>query len=127
MITMESQGSWSKTEAWLRACSKNPTAVMAILDRFGLEGAAKLSQATPFDTGGTAEQWYYMATMGPGGFSLVFSNGNVIDGVPVAIILQYGHGTGTGGFVPGRDYINGVIKPLFDRLDQEIWKAVTRL
>lgn len=127
MITVESRGSWDKTEAWLRACAKNPSGVMSILDRFGNEGVAKLAQATPVDTSNTAGQWYHMATMGPGGFSLVFSNGNVIDGVPVAIILQYGHGTGTGGFVPGRDYINPVIAPLFERLDAEIWKAVTKL
>lgn len=99
--------------------------LISILSKYGEEGVAALSAATPVDTGNTASQWYYEITRGAGGFSLVFRNANVNDGQPIAILLHYGHGTRTGGWVPGFDYINDAIQPIFDRLSDDFFKEVT--
>jgi hypothetical protein len=95
------------------------------LDRFGREGVAALANATPVDSGLTASSWTYEIEQGSGSVSITWLNTNTVSGVNVAIILQYGHGTGTGGYVQGQDYINPVIKPLFDRIAEDVWKAVT--
>ena len=86
-----------------------------------------LSSATPKETGKTASSWYYEIKRQNGSVSLEFYNSNVNKGVPIAIILQYGHGTGTGGWVEGIDYINPVIQPLFKQLADDAWKEVTKL
>ena len=127
MIEVTSSGSWARTEAWLRACSKQPTALRGILERGAQAGVMALQAATPWDTGNTAAQWDYVITMSPVGFSIQWTNANVNDGVPIAVILQYGHGTGTGGYVPGVDYINPAMKPIFETIEADIWKAVTKL
>ena len=85
-----------------------------------------LSCATPVDSGNTANSWYYEIENKKGQVRINFLNSNINQGVPIAIILQYGHGTGTGGWVQGRDYINPAIQPVFDRILQDIWKEVTR-
>lgn len=97
------------------------------LDRYGKEGVAALASATPVDTGLTANSWYYEIERGRGTASITFYNSNVQRGICIAIILQYGHGTGTGGWVEGRDYINPAIQPIFDRLAENAWKEVTSL
>lgn len=99
--------------------------VLGILDRFGAEGVAALATATPSESGETARSWYYEVTQGDGGYSLVFRNSHVNDGEPIVILIQHGHGTGTGGYVSPRPFINEAIQPIFDRLGDEIWKAVT--
>lgn len=97
------------------------------LDQFGKEGVAALASATPVDTGLTANCWYYEIERVRGGASLTFYNSNVHRGINIAIILQYGHGTGTGGWVQGRDYINPAIQPIFDKIAENAWKEVTKL
>lgn len=97
------------------------------LDRYGREGVAALVSATPTRTGKTANSWHYEIVQGKGTVSITFNNSNIQNGVPIAIILQYGHGTGTGGWVEGRDYINPAIRPIFDKLAENAWKEVTKL
>lgn len=95
------------------------------LDRYGREGVAALASATPLDSGRTASGWYYEIERGSESTVIRYCNYNVNDGVPIAVILQYGHGTGTGGYVQGRDYINPAIQPVFDRIADSAWKEVT--
>lgn len=98
-----------------------------LLNKYGHLGVEALSEATPKDTGQTASMWSYKVEISGDRISLSFHNSNVNKGVNIAIILQYGHGTGTGGWVEGRDYINPAIQPLFDQLAEEAWKEVTRV
>ena len=95
------------------------------LDKYGREGVAALASATPVDSGLTADSWYYEIERGNSFTRIVFLNSHVNKGVPIAIIIQYGHGTGTGGYVQGRDYINPAIQPLFDTIANNAWKEVT--
>ena len=96
-----------------------------VLDSYGKRGVEALSAATPVDTGLTASSWGYTIQNSAAGASITFTNSNVNKGVNIAIILQYGHGTGTGGWVEGRDYINPAIQPIFDELVEKVWKEVT--
>ena len=98
-----------------------------ILDRYGKKGVAALSSATPVESGATASAWYYEVSIKRGAYTITFFNSNVNKGVPIAIILQYGHGTRNGGWVNGRDYINPSIQPVFDEIVEEAWKEVTKL
>ena len=88
-------------------------------------GVAALQANTPVDSGATAASWDYRILATSRGLSIVWTNSNDAGGTPVAILLQYGHGTGTGGYVVGRDYINPAIKPVFDRIANDVWKVVT--
>lgn len=97
------------------------------LDRYGREGVAALTSATPVDTGLTAKSWYYRITNQKGLVEISFHNSNIQNGVPIAIILQYGHGTGTDGWVQGRDYINPAIQPVFDKIAESAWREVIKL
>lgn len=124
MITFRHRGDFSKTTRFLER-AKHAVRI-ADLDRFGREGVAALASATPVDSGLTASSWYYEVVYTKSGAKIVFNNSNIQNGVPIAIILQYGHGTGTGGWVEGRDYINPAIQPVFDRLVDEAWREVTR-
>ena len=92
----------------------------------GRAGVAALSSATPVDSGETAASWYYEITNKNNTITISFHNSNIQNGVPIAILLQYGHGTGTGGWVQGRDYINPAIQPIFDQIAEYAWKEVTR-
>ena len=96
------------------------------LDRFGRAGVDALASATPYDTGRTSRSWYYEIKNQNGVASISFHNSNSNNGVPIAIILQYGHGTRNGGWVEGRDYINPAIQPIFDNLAESAWKEVAR-
>ena len=100
---------------------------LGILDKYGREGVSALASATPTDTGKTASSWYYQIERRNGSVAIVFLNSHINQGIPIAIILQYGHGTGTGGWVEGRDYINPAIRPLFDKAANELWREVTKL
>ena len=100
---------------------------MTILDKYGRAGVEALKNATPIDSGETASSWYYEIERETSVSKLVFYNSHVNKGVPIAIILQYGHGTGTGGWVEGRDYINPAIQPIFDEIAEEAWKEVKNL
>ena len=125
MISFRQKGDFSKLTRYLERV-KEATKI-GILDKYGKEGVAALASATPTETGKTASSWYYEIEHQNGSAKITFNNSNINKGVPIAIILQYGHGTGTGGWVQGRDYINPAIQPLFDRIAEEAWKEVTKL
>lgn len=124
MIKFQHKGDWSKTADFLER-AKNIVGI-GDLDRYGREGVAALASATPVDTGLTAGSWKYEIVRTNGAVSINFLNTNVQNGVPIALILQYGHGTRNGGWVEGRDYINPTIQPIFDRLAKELWGEVTK-
>ena len=123
-ISLTSKRDFKKTEQFLKFATNASKNIN--LDKYGQKGVAALASATPVDTGLTANSWNYKVEKSGSTISLVFYNTNVVSGVPIAIILQYGHGTGTGGWVEGRDYINPAIRPIFDEMADAIWKEVTR-
>ena len=125
MISFRQKGDFSKLTRYLER-AKNAVR-MGNLDKYGRQGVAALASATPVDTGATANSWYYEVTNQNGSAAITFYNSNIQNGVPIAIILQYGHGTGTGGYVQGRDYINPAIQPVFDQIANDAWREVTKL
>jgi len=126
MISFRQKGDFSKLTRFLEK-AKNVVKI-GDLDRYGREGVAALASATPKETGLTASSWYYeIKQKGKESVSISFHNSNIQNGVPIAIILQYGHGTRNGGWVQGRDYINPAIQPLFDKIANDAWKEVTKL
>lgn len=125
MITFRHKGDFSKTTRYLERVKQAIN--LGVLNKYGREGVAALASATPTDTGKTASSWRYEIENKRGSCTISFLNSNIQNGVPIAIILQYGHGTGTGGWVQGRDYINPAIRPVFDRLVNEAWREVTKL
>jgi hypothetical protein len=125
MIKFRQKGDFSKLTSYLEK-AKN-TVRIGDLDKYGREGVAALASATPVESGQTANSWFYEIEHRNGSATISFHNSNIQNGVPIAIILQYGHGTGTGGWVQGRDYINPAIQPVFDRLANDAWREVTKL
>ena len=125
MIRFKQKGDFSKVTKYLERAKE--VIHLGILDKYGQKGVDALSSATPIDTGLTAESWRYEIVNKNGSARINFCNSNIQNGVPIAIILQYGHGTGTGGWVQGRDYINPSIQPIFDEIANEAWREVTRL
>ena len=125
MISFRQKGNFSKLTRFLEK-AKNAVH-LGDLDKYGREGVAALSSATPIDTGVTANSWYYKIVNKNGSATMSFYNSNIQNGVPIAIILQYGHGTRNGGWVEGRDYINPSIQPIFDRIANDAWREVTKL
>lgn len=124
-VTVKQKGDFTRVTSWLQRIKS--LMHLSILDKYGKEGVEALKNATPVDTGLTAASWYYEIHNDGETAVLEFHNSNVNNYVNIAIILQYGHGTGTGGWVEGRDYINPAIQPIFDQLAQEAWKEVTRV
>lgn len=124
MISFRQKGDFSKLTRFLEKAKE--TVKVGTLDHYGREGVAALSSATPVDSGLTASSWYYEIKRETGSISISFHNSNIQNGVPIAIILHYGHGTGNGGWVEGRDYINPAIQPVFDRIANEAWKEVNK-
>lgn len=125
MIKITSKGDFSKVMRYLERAKE--IVRLGILDKYGKAGVEALRSATPVDTGLTASSWYYEIEHSPGSAKLSFHNSNINGYVNIALILQYGHGTGTGGWVEGRDYINPAIQPIFDELANEAWKEVTKV
>lgn len=123
MISIESKGSFKNTEAFLNRMSKGD--IFSALGQYGQEGVNALASATPVDSSKTASSWSYEVRKEGAKYSIIWSNDNIVDGQLIAILIQYGHGTGTGGYVQGRDYINPAIQPIFDRIANDIWKVVT--
>ena len=123
MISFRQKGDFSKLTRFLERAKESVK--IGDLDKYGREGVAALSSATPIDSGKTANSWSYEITNKDGSVTITFNNSNIQNGVPIAIILQYGHGTKNGGWVQGRDYINPAIRPIFDNLANEAWKGVT--
>lgn len=124
MISFRHKGDFSKATQYLLRIKD--TTKISVLEKYAQEGVAALSAATPIDTGQTATSWGYRIEKTNSAIRLVFTNANINKGVNIAVILQYGHGTGTGGWVEGRDYINPAIQPIFDKIAKEAWEEVTR-
>lgn len=123
MITVSTSGSYDKTEKWLKDVSNMD--IFKTLSRYGEMGVAALSANTPRDSGLTAASWTYEITQDKRYWGITWRNTNVVNGLPIAVLLQYGHGTGTGGYVQGVDYINPAIQPLIDIMVEEGWREVT--
>ena len=124
MITFRQKGDFSKLSRFLERAKE--AVKLGKLDKYGQAGFAALSSATPVDSGLTASSWYYTIERQNGKVTINFNNSNINKGVPIAIILQYGHGTGTGGWVEGIDYINPAVRPIFKQIADEAWKEVTK-
>ena len=122
MIKVISKGNFKKTEEMLKRSGNWSNKID--LDKYGSKGVAALKEATPKDTGLTANSWTYKITRSKNSVTISFENTNINDGVPIAIILQYGHGTRNGGWVEGYDYINPAVRPIFDELAKAAWKEV---
>lgn len=123
-ISAFSRGTFALTQAFLKRLEEQR--YLRVLSKYGEIGVQALSEATPKDSGITASSWSYEVKMKDGNPGIFWSNSNVNQGVNIAIILQYGHGTGTGGWVEGMDYINPALKPIFDKLIDDVWKEVTK-
>lgn len=123
MVSVQSSGSWEDTIKFLNTMKAGD--IFKTLDRYGTQGVDLLSSATPVETRETASSWGYQIGHTKGVYSISWFNTHREDGVNIAVILQYGHGTGTGGYVQGRDYINPAVRPLFDKMVENIWREVT--
>lgn len=123
MFSISSSGSTKNTETFLKEMQKQQ--MFKNLERYGQEGVNALASATPVESGLTAASWRYEIEQKRDSYTISWYNSHVVNGVPIAIILQYGHGTGTGGFVSGRDYINPTLAPIFDKIADKVWKAVS--
>ena len=122
-ISFTNKGDFSKTIKFLNKL-KN-VKINDILSKYGKMGVTALSQATPKDSGVTSKSWKYKIEVKNNNASIVWYNTNVVKGVNIAVILQYGHGTRNGGWVEGIDYINPAMKPIFDKIADQVWKEVT--
>lgn len=123
MIQVKHIGSFGKLERFLSRAKNMNT--LAILQKYGEKGVQALSEATPVRTGATASSWGYEITESNGSYQIIWTNSNIQDGYSVALLIQYGHGTGTGGYVQGIDYINPALRPIFKQLASDAWKEVT--
>lgn len=124
-ISFRQKGDFSKLTNFLEKLKEIVN--LGALDKFGREGVAALSSATPVDSGETAKCWSYRIEQRKGSVAIAFYNSNIQNGCPIAIILQYGHATKNGGWIEGRDYINPAIQPVFDKIVEHAWKEVTKL
>lgn len=125
MISFRQKGDFKKLNSYLERLEE--VIKLGKLNKYGERGVSALSSATPVDTGLTASSWKYSINREKDSVSISFENTNINNGVSIAILLQYGHGTRNGGYVQGRDYINPAIQPLFDQIAEEAWKEVTRV
>ena len=125
MIRVKHKGDFSKTTLFFEDVLKRK--YLRKLQQFGEAGVKALSEATPKDSGKTAASWSYEIGQERGRTTIRWTNSNVNDGVNIAIILQYGHGTRNGGYVQGRDYINPAIAPIFDQIANEAWNEIIRM
>lgn len=123
MVIVKQKGDFSKTEKFLNIISKK--LYYRNLQKYAEQGVAALASATPVDSGTTANSWDYEIRQTKNSVSIYWTNSNVNKGVPIAVIIQYGHGTRNGGYVQGRDYINPAMRPIFDKIAENVWKEVT--
>lgn len=124
VVMFRQKGDFRRTSDFLKRANRLNLDV--ILNQYGQEGVEALRAATPKDTGTTANSWSYVVHKGTGSITITWSNSNIVDGVPIAVILQYGHGTRNGGYMQGTDYINPAMKPIFDKIAQRAWEEVKR-
>lgn len=124
MITFKQTGNFFKFKRYTERIKE--AVKIGNLNAYGREGVAALQSATPIDSGLTAKSWDYEIHQGNNRVSIVFTNSNIQNGVPIAVIIQYGHASRNGRWVEGRDYINPAIQPVFDKIAESVWKEVTR-
>lgn len=126
MVSITESGSFSNLESFLKRAKTRELFIE--LERYGPIGVDALAAATPVESSKTANSWYYEIINQPGYFSIQWLNSNVEEPgtIPVAILIQYGHATGNGGYIPGRDFINPALQPIFDQIVVDMWKEVTR-
>lgn len=117
------KGDLKKTENFLK---KSVELRVEELETYGQQGVDALSKATPVDTGLTASSWYYEIKRSNNSVAIEWKNSNVVDGVPIALIIQLGHGTRNGAYVQGIDYINPALKPVFERIADNAWNEINR-
>ena len=122
MVIVKQKGDFSKTEKFLNTISKK--LYYRNLQKYAEQGVAALASATPIDSGTTANSWNYEIRQTKNSVSIYWTNSNVNKGVPIAVIIQYGHGTRNGGYVQGRDYINPAMRTIFDKIAENVWKEV---
>ncbi|GHU53989.1 hypothetical protein AGMMS49975_13580 [Clostridia bacterium] len=125
MVTVKHSGNFKNTEKFLKGAEK--LNLRTILESYGQQGIQALSKTTPVDSGLTSTSWKYEIKVSKGSASLTWTNSNIINGVPIAILIQYGHGTKNGGYVQGRDYINPALQPIFDKISEDAWTEVNKL
>lgn len=123
MIFVQSSGSFQNAEAFLKSITKLD--IRSIMASCGQEGVSALARATPAETGLAAHSWDYEVRVANGVYEIAWTNTDIENGFRVVIMLQYGYATGTGGYVHGRDFINPAVKPVFDKIADEVWRAVT--
>lgn len=123
MVSFSSAGSFDRTERFLMRLRSG--SLYRTVEGLARQGDAALAAATPVDTGLTAASWSHTVEIGAGSCKITWTNSNTENGFPVAVKLQLGHGTGTGGYVQGRDFINPAIRPVMDQIADDVWRAVT--
>lgn len=124
-LKFEMKGDFDKTKKWLNALKSNK--IQSILNKYGEEGVRALQTATPKESGMTANSWGFRVKNSSLSATIEWYNTNEQNGVNIAILIQYGHGTGTGGYVPGVDYINPAMKPVFESIADKVWKEVNKV
>lgn len=123
-IRFKHRGNFNKIQKWLNRMSG--AEYLNVLEKYGRIGVDALAASTPTDSGETAKSWDFVIERGRSKTAIYWTNTHSNEGVTIALILQYGHGTGTGGYVQGRDYINPAVAPIFDQIAEQAWKEVTR-
>lgn len=121
-ITIQADGSFANTQRFLQRLTSSQ--IFSILNKYGPIGVQALSDATPTETGETAHSWTYEINQSKGSHEIVWKNTHIVNGANIALLIQYGHGTGTGGYVPGRDYINPAMRPIFEQILADVRKVV---
>lgn len=124
-MSISSSGSFKNLDGWF-ARMRRMSKIESVLHSYGVRGVDALANATPKDRPKTARSWRYRVRLDKVGYTIEWFNTEIVDGRPIAILLQYGHATGTGGYVVGRDYINPAMRPIFDQMSEELWKEVTK-
>jgi len=122
VFSISGSGDFGKTTAWLHKLQK--ISVDQIIASQARAGVAALARATPKDSARAASSWDYGIKKTANSVTIFWSNSDVENGYPVAVMIQYGHGTGTGGYVHGIDYINPAMRPIFEQIAQTVWKVV---
>lgn len=124
-LSIHSSGDFSKTIGWLKRLQRINEQISKVAPAGAQRGVRALSQATPKDSARAAASWAYKIESSQTKTTITWTNSDIENGFPVVIMLQYGHGTGTGGYVQGQDFINPAIRPIFDEIAKTVWKAVT--
>lgn len=124
MISISHKGNFNNTEKFLKGSKEID--FINLLNEYGKKGVDALSQATPIDSGITSGSWRYEIHTSKGEYKVIWTNDNINQGIPIAILIQYGHATKNGGYVEGRDFINPAMKPIFDSMANELWREVTK-